>query len=410
MKNYFKIFGLIVLVVAIGFSVAACPDEDEPVNPVDPIDPDNTGGNGTLPSLEGSWHSSVYSETFTFNVAAGTFTKMSDQGWGEGGTFTYTATHFTTTVTQVFDGGSWSALAPKVETRPYVITNGVLILWGQNVYEKKDIESEPVGAANYRILSIGASFTRDAMTYLRDMLVQNGVNNEDILIVNAYIGGQTLQGHASNARNNTAAYTRQSFGTRGAMTTTHSVRLIDLVTSSEWDYISFQQGADRAGDPAYYRNEDIEFLLEYVKEHCPNPDVKIMFHMTWAYAANSTQSVFINTYNRDQMLMYNAIINTAQSIILPNEGFDFILPSGTAIQNARNVFGDFLNSDGYHLNDRGRFIAGAMWLRQIYSLSVDVFDAPYQAQNNVTLTLDDIAKIDKCVQDAFDYPFEVTFQ
>jgi hypothetical protein len=106
--------------------------------------------------------------------------------------------------------------------------------------------------------------------------------------------------------------------------------------------------------------------------------------------------------------MYNAITQTVQNKILSNSRFDFIIPSGTAIQNARTVYGDTLNSDGTHLNDRGRFIAAAMWLRQIFDFNVDVFDSPYQAMNGVILTLEDMAKIEKCVEDAFNDPFKVT--
>ncbi|MCL2128058.1 MAG: DUF4886 domain-containing protein [Treponema sp.] len=420
MKNHFRIFGIIALAAVIGFSVTACPGGDDTANPAVPGEPDNPGNPsdpGETPSLEGSWYSAQYSETFTFNLAEGTFTKMSDQGWGERGTFTYTANSITCTITEAYDGGTWKEPNPGAQlvwVRPYAFGDGVLVLYGTNVYVKKEPEPEPVGAAPYRILSIGASFTRDAMTYLRDMLVENGVDNEDILVVNAYIGGQTLAGHASNAKSNSPSYTRQSFGTRGAVTNTDSVRLLDLITSSGWDYINIQQGADQAGNPSAYNEADIEYLLEYVKTNCPNPDVKIMFHMTWAYDPHTTQTSVWNSFHQDQMEMYNAIVDTVQDKILPyvGNGFEFIIPSGTAIQNARTVFENVLTTagDGYHLNDFGKFIAGAMWLRQIYGLSLDVFDSPYQAQGNVTVTLDDMAAIAQCAEDAFNDPFEVTEQ
>ncbi|MCL2128059.1 MAG: DUF4886 domain-containing protein, partial [Treponema sp.] len=248
------------------------------------------------------------------------------------------------------------------------------------------------------------------MTYLPDMLIKNGAAGKDIVIVNAYIGGQTLKGHAVGAQYELPTYERQSFGTGGAMTSAYGVKLIDIITSNYWDYISIQQGADQAGNSTEYRDEDIEYLLGYIKDHCPNPGVKVIFHMTWAYAANTTQTVFNTVYGGDQMAMYNMIVETVQDKILPNKGFEFIIPSGTAVQNARTVYGDTLNSDGYHLNDRGRFIAGAMWLRQIYGFNVDVFDSPYQALNGYTITLDDMAVIAQCAEDAFDHPFDVTDQ
>jgi len=276
-----------------------------------------------------------------------------------------------------------------------------------------DLDTDTLGAAPYRILSIGASFTEDAMRYLRDMLTANGAAPRDIYLVEAYIGGQTLAGHAQYAQKDWALYTRKLFGTGGDVSNTSDVKLKDMVASNHWDYIIFQQGADQAGNAAAYREEDIDYLLGFVKEHCPNPNVTIAFHMTWAYAANTSQPVFINTYGRDQMTHYNAIMGTVQDKILPRTGegsdFAFIIPSGTAIQNARTVYGDTLNGDdGYHLNDFGRFIAGAMWLKKIYGKGIDVFTSPYQALNDYTITLDDMAKIQNCVDDAFVKPFEVT--
>ena len=133
MKNYFKIFGVIVLAAIIGFSLTAC-------------DADDDADEGP-PSLEGSWYNAHWTETFTFDVAAGTFTKMSDQSWGERGTFTYTATSFTTTITDITDDGSnWTPWTPPaedpnrspVEARDYILSGGNLILNGEWVYVKKN--------------------------------------------------------------------------------------------------------------------------------------------------------------------------------------------------------------------------------------------------------------------------------
>ena len=273
----------------------------------------------------------------------------------------------------------------------------------------KGADPDTVGAAPYRILAIGNSFSEDAMRYMRDILVKNGVVIRNIDIVNAYIGGQTLAGHATNAQSNWALYTRESFGTKGDITSINSVTLKAIIASNDWDYITLQQASGDSGKPATYKDTEIESLLDYIKEHSTNPNVKIGWHMTWAYAGTYDNSAF-DGYGRNQTTMYNAIVQTVQDKIVPNDGFDFIIPSGTAIQNARTVYGDTLNSDGTHLNDTGRFIAGAMWLKKIYGMNVDVFTSPYQALNGYTITLDDIEKIKQCVQDACDAPFEVTDQ
>jgi hypothetical protein len=66
--------------------------------------------------------------------------------------------------------------------------------------------------------------------------------------------------------------------------------------------------------------------------------------------------------------MYNAIINAVQTKIVPmvNSGdFYTIIPSGTAVQNARtSVLGDTLCRDGFHLHfGIGRYVSGVTALK-----------------------------------------------
>jgi hypothetical protein len=101
--------------------------------------------------FEGSWYSSEWKETFTFHVAAGTFEKMHDDGYGEKGPFTFTAKQFTTTITHILDEKTdwewftfqeWEAAGgvrtePLTETRGFAITGDKLILNGEHEYTKR---------------------------------------------------------------------------------------------------------------------------------------------------------------------------------------------------------------------------------------------------------------------------------
>ena len=379
-------------------------------------DYEDSGIIGEPPPFEGNWYSSQWQETFTFDMEAKTFSKMRDEGWGERGTFTYTAGYnpntFICTITHITnDGFIWNTPAPSAQLvwiRTYSFSGEDKILINGHEYIK-DTETDSPGVTPYRILAIGNSFSQDAMRYMRVIMTQNGIPGESISIVNAYIGGQTLAGHANNARNNSRQYTRESFRANGSIARAHELTLREIIESNEWDYITLQQASHDSGREITY-NDDIQFLIDYAKEHCSNPNVKIGWHMTWAYAANSTHSGFPN-YGSNQMTMYNAIINAVQTKIVPMKtpagDFEFIIPVGTAIQNARTAkFGDNLCSDGYHLNDTGRFIAAAMWVRQIYGKDIDIFDT-FKTMT-VTLNRDDILIIKKNVQDAFNAPFAVT--
>lgn len=404
MKNYSMIFGVFVLMAAIGFSFIACPAEDDPDN-----NGDTSGGN--TPPFDGDWYSAEHSVTYTFDTSTKKFIKMQDEGWGERGTFRWNASTFVCTITEATDEGiTWKLPPPGnqlVWNRSYSFSGGNMIIDG-SVFVKKGTITEPVGATPFMILSIGNSFSEDAMRYIRDILIKNGKATEDICLVNAYIGGMDLQGHASNAASDAKAYTRQSFGIKGSMSSSPGVTLKSLIKEKKWDYITLQQASHHSGNAGTY-DPYIDNLLKFIKDNCTNPDVQIGWHMTWAYAKDSTHSGF-PYYGSNQMTMYDGIVNAVKTKIVP-KGFDFIIPVGTAIQNARTteLFGDKLNSDGYHLNDFGRFIAGAMWVRQIYELDVDVFES-YQAMNKFDLTQIHITTIKQCVDDAFEEPFEITDQ
>lgn len=126
--------------------------------------------------------------------------------------------------------------------------------------------------------------------------------------------------------------------------------------------------------------------------------------MTWAYETGYTGSAFSTYYRKNEMFMYDSIVNCVKGYIVPHEGFDFIIPAGTAIQNARTSFlGDKLTRDGLHLTlDYGRYIVGATWMKSLgYSLD-GLKTMPNRMRSRV------LPFIKECVDNAFAAPFEVT--
>ena len=54
------------------------------------------------------------------------------------------------------------------------------------------------------------------------------------------------------------------------------------------------------------------------------------------------------------------------------ESVDFIIPTGTAIQNARALTDEVITRDTYHLSyDKGRFIAGLTFFTKITGIPID---------------------------------------
>lgn len=210
-----------------------------------------------------------------------------------------------------------------------------------------------------KILAIGNSFSVDAMTYLYDIARSEGM--KELTLGNLYIGGCTLQTHANNARENRPAYQyfKASAKTAGRFTERPRARLADGLADEDWDIITMQQASGSSGMPDTYA-APLSSLVAYVNKNKTNRDARLAWHMTWAYQEDSTHEEFFK-YRHSQDEMYRAILHAVRQEVLPTGAFSLLIPSGSAIQRARLTFGDTLTRDGYHLNEKGKFIAGYTW-------------------------------------------------
>lgn len=218
-----------------------------------------------------------------------------------------------------------------------------------------------------RILAIGNSFSEDAIEQNLYELAKAG--KKKIVIGNLYIGGAPLSLHVSNAKEDKPAYRYRKINLDGRMSERANERLSTALVDEAWDYISFQQASPLSGDYDSYA-KDLPLIYEYVTKHVKYPETKYILHQTWAYQNGSSHEGFVR-YNRNQSAMYTAIVNTSQEVF--NWGnFNVLVPSGTAIQNARSSYlGDKFTRDGYHLNlDYGRFVAACTWYEALFKENV----------------------------------------
>ena len=216
-----------------------------------------------------------------------------------------------------------------------------------------------------KILTIGNSFSDDTMQYVYQIAKSAGV--EKISLGNLYIGGCSLDTHASNARADKGAYEYRT-NTSGSWSTVKEYKMSTAIKSQNWDFISLQQASGVSGIESSYA--ELSYLIGYVKGLCP--DAKIVWNMTWAYQQDSTHSSFPK-YNSNQTTMYNAIVNAVAKKIRVRDDIFAVSPTGTAIQNARTSYvGDKLTRDGYHLSyDFGRYIAGLTFFSQLTGISAE---------------------------------------
>ena len=215
-----------------------------------------------------------------------------------------------------------------------------------------------------KVLAIGNSFSEDAIEqHLSPLVRAEGLN---VIICNMYIGGCSIERHVDNLRHNKPEYRYRKFDVNGKVTEKWNYTLEAVLAEEDWDYVSLQQVSQSSGMPESYAL--LPELVEFVKARVPE-DAVLMFHQTWAYAPKSNHGGFVN-YDRDQMKMYKAIVNTVNQEA-PKVGIKLIVPSGTAIQNARtSALGQDLTRDGFHLSfTQGRYIASCAWLEAVLGVN-----------------------------------------
>lgn len=252
-----------------------------------------------------------------------------------------------------------------------------------------------------KILTVGNSFSDDAMEWVYKIAESAGVQ---VYLGNLYIGSCTLKMHLNNVTSDAPIYDYRT-NENGKWKTAQGTPISTALKAQNWDYISFQQSSGQSGDASTYT--DLDTLLFLIKREV-NEDAKFVWHMTWAYKEKSSHPDFPK-YNSSQAYMYEKIVETVETTIITNDEFAKIIPTGTAIQNARTVdfIGDTLTRDGYHLTeDLGRYIAGLTLFATLSDVSLDrvTFIPPWGVNEE-----EKQAAI-KAVQSALEVPFSVTEQ
>ena len=225
-----------------------------------------------------------------------------------------------------------------------------------------------------RILAIGNSFSVDALeNHFYELATAAG---KKVIVGNMFIGGCSLERHLNNSKENKAAYTYYKRGLDGVNVKTKGVSLSTALTDEKWDYVSVQQQSGRSGIYETWE-ASLPGLLEYVKSMIPDNAV-IMIHQTWAYASDSTHKDFKN-YDNDQIKMYTSIMDAVKRASKLS-GIKLVIPSGTAVQNARATsLNEVMTRDGFHLHKTyGRYVAACVWLEKV--LGVNPVGNPYRPE------------------------------
>ncbi len=194
-----------------------------------------------------------------------------------------------------------------------------------------------------KLLMIGNSFSEDASAKVEGM-------TSELFIRNLYIGGCSLERHASLLHSEELAYDYQKDGKLLEKTT-----LARALEKEEWDYITVQQASVFSGlIDSYY-----PYLTELLSFVRARSDAEILFHQTWAYEKDLGSEQF-SRYDGSQKKMEEMILSTSKAL-QEKEGLR-VIENGLLFQRLKEspLFdvtkgGTSVHRDGFHAGlDEGR--------------------------------------------------------
>lgn len=232
---------------------------------------------------------------------------------------------------------------------------------GKYSYYADILVSEGTPAVKILSVSNGINGVDAISSYLRDIVLSTGKSLE---IGIAYVNNASLADHLVNGKESAAVYNYNFTDINGTTITQTGKTLRTLLMSDTWDYIVFEESMPLSGISDGY-TVNLPELLTMTSSVATNPDVRILLHQPWAYGSRATDTGFGN-YDWDQKTMYQAIVDaTAQ--MLNVEPLYAIIPTGTAIQNARTSYlGESVLSDNVHLSSLGKFMAACTWYEVLF--------------------------------------------
>lgn len=253
--------------------------------------------------------------------------------------------------------------------------------------------------SNLKILFVGNSFAEDTAEHAVSVALSMGI--KDIKVGVLYVGGCPIERHYAHIMDDVPAYLYHLNEGNG-WDSTPNFKISDALKSDEWDWVVIQHGTN--GGNRYTSVECYEKLSPLIAEvKRAQPRAKIGFNLTWMGESNYNHHEIVS-YGGDVKLMREKLIEVTKAVLSANTEIDLLIPTGTAVENARSSKTGLWTRDGYHLSlDRGRYVAA---LTLICALSgIDPEAVSWQPDG-----VDEYSKrvVIEAVRAALNSPFEIT--
>lgn len=177
-----------------------------------------------------------------------------------------------------------------------------------------------------KILAIGNSFTENSLEYMPNFLTNLGVQN--VTIYRVTIAASSIESWWTRFQSDYAITPTKVIGSDIA----NIGSTLRAVFAHEWDYVVFQQVSTLSGDYSTIE-PNLYSLATHVKALSTNPNCKVAWHLTWSWSTLGTGTAPKGADG------FASIASVAEDILdyYRGAGVDVIIPSGTALQNARGT-------------------------------------------------------------------------
>ena len=297
-----------------------------------------------------------------------------------------------------------------------ILTAFVLILVGAHCsIDEPDPDNDqnkhelPVGKGKLKVLAIGNSFVDDPMACFDDIVQASGIDCSKLCIYAASVGNTSLQYWADKCASGEQVTIKRYSGQLDMAVT--KAPLKELL-AQDWDVVTVQQLSSLAQDSTSLL-PPLPYLVSQIRENCPNKGVVIAFQQVWSY------------WLWDQSSLSNWERITEVVKLTLGYGVDMIIPTGTAIQNAR---GTELNTqheltrDSVHLcYGAGQYVAACTWfealLAPVFGISVlgntathEITEEEMAESEFETVAVTDLNRTlcQQCATAAVKHPFLIT--
>lgn len=292
---------------------------------------------------------------------------------------------------------------------------------------------EPVPKKFLKVLTIGHSLAVDATHMLALVAAAEGY---DLTVGTLYYSGCPLYRHVQHLQQDTPAYILyiSNSADPNPPDAMKEVTMKQALRQLDWDLIVMQGGVFELAEEKTFTDGNIQIIQDYVNQHKLNKDAVFAWHMPWALATEpELQATYMNTgaatniytegykpYNNDRSVLFTEICKNAEKYILTDKTFQFLIPTGTAFENAMTSYltEKDLHRDYAHATDLARVITAYTYfckianVTQLTELKLDTVPKRYfqttQSLEDWVLTEDEKALILESVNNALKTPLQVT--